>query len=262
MKKTQLILLLITLFTKATHAQVGLEAGLNMANLAIESGGTKVSTKFRPGAAMGLFGDLRLDQNGHVYFEPGAYYQNDGAGLKGTPSGKYIINSANFPLNIEYKTGYKCGRRFFVGIGPYIGVNLNGSIDYNSANGINGSATELVIGTSIKQIDYGFGVNLGYINRKHLFARLHYQLGLDNEVPSGDSKNYIKQSSAGLTIGYMIGGCRARSAFGGYRRHRGQPLARAEEKPLVHPRALPHPQGAGYISIAQNMITKYKNSFV
>ena len=105
MKKTFLLLLFIGSLATIVRAQVGFEAGLNMANLAIESGGNKVGTKFRPGAAMGLFADLRLDQNAHIYFEPGAYYQNNGAGLTGTPSGKYIINAANFPLNLEYKSG-------------------------------------------------------------------------------------------------------------------------------------------------------------
>ena len=221
MKKLTLLLLLCGAFSGVVSAQVGFEAGLNMSTLSIASGGTKVPTKFRPGAAMGLFADMRLDRNAHVYFEPGAYYQNDGAGLKGTPSGKYIINTANFPLNIEYKSGDKCSRRFFVGIGPYIGANLNGSIDYNSASGIPATSTELVIGTSIKRIDYGLGLNVGYIGRKHLFVRAHYQMGLANEVPSGDAKNFLKESSGGLTIGYMIRGCRGGGWYGGSRSRGG-----------------------------------------
>jgi len=209
MKKTFLLLLLFALFAHTLQAQIGFEAGLNMANLAIKSNGTKVATKYKAGAALGLFADIKLGDGGHMYFEPAAYYQNNGATIKGNPDYKYLINSADFPLSIEYKSGDKCSQRFFAGIGPYIGDNIIGS--YSIA----------YIGTVVQNYDFGIGLNAGFIGKKHLYIRARYLIGLDNEYPSGDSKNSIKQSSGGLTIGYMIRGCRSRSVFGGSHRHEG-----------------------------------------
>ncbi len=209
MKKTYLLLLLFASLATVVHAQIGFEAGLNMANLSIKSNGTKAGTKYKAGAAMGIFADIKLGDGGHMYFEPAAYYQNNGATIKGTPNYKYMINSADFPLSIEYKSGEKCSQRFFVGIGPYLGDNINGSysIDY--------------IGTIVQKFDFGIGLNAGFIGKKHLYIRARYLIGLENEYPGGDSKNSIKQSSGGLTIGYMIRGCRSRSSFGGSRRGGG-----------------------------------------
>ena len=195
MKKTCLVLLLITSITATVHAQLGFEGGVNFSNLAIKIGGDKVGTKFLVGETIGMFLDIRMDDNAHIYFEPGAYYQTNGATFKTTPSFKYIINAANFPLYIEYKSGERCSERFFFGIGPFIGDNISNSAGYN---------------TDVENMDLGIALNLGYIGKKHWFIRGHYQVGLINEYVAGDSKNSIKSSCGSLTIGYMIRGCKNR----------------------------------------------------
>jgi hypothetical protein len=55
MRRLFLILVLISTATTTLLAQVGFEGGLNMANLAIQSGGSSVSTNFLAGAVGGIF---------------------------------------------------------------------------------------------------------------------------------------------------------------------------------------------------------------
>ena len=201
MKKICLLLLLLITLKSAVHAQIGFEGGINFANLSIKENGEKLATKYLIGAALGMFADIRLGDGGHMYFEPGAYYHTNGAKVTGPPSWKYIIGAGSFPLDIEYKSGEKCGQRFFVGIGPYFGYNINNSSE--------------IWGNYLENIDFGLGLNLGFIGKKHLYIRGRYQFGLRNELPNGDSKNSIKQQYGCITLGYMIRGCRRSNGYGG-----------------------------------------------
>ena len=246
MRKTFLLLFLTALFATALQAQVGFEGGVNFANLAIKSYGDKVGTKFLIGATLGLFGDFKLGDGGHMYFEPGAYFQNNGAKIKGNPEGKYIINGANFPLYIEYKSGDKCSKRFFCGIGPYVDVNINGADDYGTVNSTSLTNTEIVIGTDLRRADLGLAANIGYIGRKHLFIRAHYQMGLINEIPDGNSQNSLKQSCGSLTIGWMIRGCRANGWGGSYRRREGNHWRGLKKNRWSTKQSWRRPPGPGY----------------
>lgn len=217
MRSTVLSLLLIATTPIIVHAQLGFEGGLNMANLDIVSNGNTVGTAFKYGAAFGIIADVGIG-GGHFYLEPGAYYQNSGATITDNPKGKYEINSFNFPLYIEYKTGERCGARFFVGAGPYISDNINGAYDITGGNGVPATTADIKIGVDFKQTDWGVGFNTGYIGNKHFYLKAHYQVGLANELQNGDSKNSIKQSSGGIVIGYFIRGCNRGSWSGGGRR--------------------------------------------
>jgi hypothetical protein len=211
MKKQTLLLLALACTTIAAHAQFGLEAGLNKANLSIKSNGTKIATKYKAGASFGIMADMALNDNHHLYFEPGAFFQNDGAKV-GTNNDPFVLNCLTFPLNIEYKSGEKCSERFFIGAGPYIRDNISGSSTLNFS-GSGTTTTDLVIGTDIQRFDFGLGFNAGYLGKKHWYIRVNYEQGLSNNIPNGDSKNSIKQSTGGITLGYMVRGCRHRSWY-------------------------------------------------
>ena len=232
MKNIYLILLTVASISKSGHAQIGFEAGVNFANLAIQSNGTKVNSSYLIGAAFGMFADIRMGDGGHIYLEPGAFYQTNGANIKGNPNWKYIIGAANFPLSIEYKSGYKCGQRFFAGVGPYIGDNLN-----NSTN---------ISDNYLQSTDFGVGFNIGFIGKKHLYIRARYQVGLMNELTGGDSKNYIKQSYGSLNLGYMIRGCRRGNGYGGSRRSKGNHWRGLRNNKWSTHQRLDRPAGPGF----------------
>jgi hypothetical protein len=212
MKNTGLTLLFVALMATTANAQVGFELGLNMANLAIKSNGTTLKTTYKPGFAIGIPANIALGQ--HFYFEPGLFYEMTGCKIPGPPVGKYSINTITVPLNFEYKTGEKCGNRFFIGIGAFIGYNVGGSVD-------NGSDIEtLTIGTAttddLKALEFGADINLGYQLKKRLYARARYQLGLSNLSPDGADNNTIKSSAFGITVGYLFGRCESFGRAAGF----------------------------------------------
>jgi hypothetical protein len=219
MKKIRLTLLLAVAVATA-HAQVGFELGLNMANLAIKENNTSVPTKFKPGFAIGIPAGIMVSP--HVYFEPGLFYDMTGCKLTGPPTGKYSINTITFPLNIEFKTGEKCGGRFFIGLGPFIGYNVGGSVTTDAYGVEPSTTTTLAIGTAktdnLKMIEVGAGINFGYQLKKRIYARAHYQIGLTDLNPNSDGNNTLKSSAFGVTVGYLFGRCdpyRHVSGFGG-----------------------------------------------
>lgn len=205
---------LLLLFVSGTaNAQFAIEGGLNMANMSIKQGDNKLKTAFNTGAAFGILDGINID--GHVYFEPGFFFATAGCKITGTPSGAYDLTTLTFPLNIQYKSGDKCGTRWLLGAGPYICKLMSGTYTLDAVYPMPAVSGSLSIGTDIKSVDYGIGVNAGYQLRQHFYLRAHYQMGLANLNPSNDSKNTIKTSALGVTIGYAFSGCRS----GGGRGH-------------------------------------------
>jgi len=210
MKSIGLTLLFIASITVAANAQVGLEMGLNMADLAIKSGGTSVATGFKPGFGMGTAADIGIG-DGHLYFEPGLFFEMNGCKLTAGAGGNYSINTITIPVYLEYKSGEKCGKRFFFGAGPVIGNNMSGSYTINGSGGVPDQSGSFTIGSNagdLKALDIGLGVNAGYQFRNGLYFRLHYQMGFANILGGGDGNNSIKSSAFGLTMGYIFRRCR------------------------------------------------------
>ncbi len=215
MKRKIFTLLFIIVAVTAAKGQVAFEMGLNMANLSIKENdratnkSVKVPTGFKPGFAGGFAADIALGE--HAYFQPGAFFEMMGCKLKTTPPGKYNINAITFPLNFEYKSGEKCGNRFFFGGGPYLSDNIGGSYEQDALGQLPAVSTTLKIGSAspstLKALDFGIGLNLGYQLKKRLYGRLHYQVGLANLVPGADGNNSLKSSAFGVTIGFLFGKC-------------------------------------------------------
>lgn len=222
MNKTSLLLLVLMVSVITAHAQFAFEGGVNMANIAVTSNGKSISTTYKPGPAMGIVAGLALNDAQHLYFEPGLFFVANGAKITSKPTGTYIINSVEIPLNLQYKWGEKCSSRFFIGAGPYITANMSGSYQFDADGPVPAYSGTFVFSPdkdyNLKKWEYGLGFNFGHLGKKHLFFRVHYQMSLTNLAPNGDDKNSFKQSAAGLTIGYAIRGCNRGNrsgAFGG-----------------------------------------------
>ena len=217
MKRIILSLLSVATITTAANAQLAIapELGLNMANMAMKSGGTTISTSMKAGLAVGAAIDLGLTDN--IYFQPGLFYLMNGA--KATVSGidaTYSLNTIQIPLNFEYKLGDDGDNRFFFGVGPYIGYNLSGT------SKAGGTSNTLKIGSTkpdasgnggddVKAMDFGAGVNIGYLLANGFFARVHYQMGFAELDPIGDANNSLKSSALGVTVGYYFGAKKGKS---------------------------------------------------
>lgn len=206
MKKLILSLTAVSLFATASNAQLAIapELGLNLANMAFKTPSVTLNTSMKVGLAVGGVVDLGITDN--IYFQPGIFYLMNGCNYTG---GSYNVSTLQIPLNFEYKFGKDGGTRFFVGVGPYLGYNVGGKVkdDQLGSSSLKiGSAKADANGPGddLKALDLGFGVNVGYLLTSGFYARAHYQMGLVNLDPNGDSNNTVTTSAVGITIGYYL----------------------------------------------------------
>jgi hypothetical protein len=200
MKKILLSLVAVALLGTA-NAQISFapELGLNLANMSIKSGGTSMSTSMKAGLAVGGIADIGFTDN--LSLQPGIFYVMNGCNFSG---GSYNVGTIQVPINVIYKLGEEGGNRFFFGAGPFIGFNMSAKAKAGS------TSTTIDIGTDktkdgLKPLDFGVGVNLGYMLANGLFFRAHYQMGLANLDPISDADNTAKSSAVGVTAGYFFG---------------------------------------------------------
>jgi hypothetical protein len=199
----------------------GPEFGLNLPDMALQSGGQTISTSIKPGLALGGIVDYGITN--HFYLQPGLFYLMNGCnistgyfyypGYQNSYSPiSYFLNTFQLPVNLLFKFG-KPGRfRLFFGIGPYIAYNISGALAIStiaSIKGIANESTALTIGGGskpydIKPWDYGAGINAGYQFDMGLLVRIHYQVGFANLTAVPNST--YTTSALGLTVGYLFGG--------------------------------------------------------
>ena len=204
MKKLVLSLLSVAAIATTASAQLAIapELGLNMSNMSLKAAGATIDSKMKAGLAVGAVVDFGLSDN--LYIQPGLFYLMNGY-KDNTGDGVFSVNTIQIPINVQYKLGEEGGNRFFFGVGPYLAYNLGASYK------VGGVSTTIDIGTDkskdgLKPMDFGLGLNLGYLLSNGFYARAHYQMGLSNLAVNGDSDNSMKTSAIGLTVGYYFGG--------------------------------------------------------
>jgi hypothetical protein len=207
MKKIVFASTALILCTLGSYAQIGfgVEAGVNASDYTVKKGGNTAATDFRYGARFGLLSDLALSDN--FYFQPGVYYLSGGYKMKVTGADvETIIHTIQIPLNVQYKIGVLGSNRLFVGAGPYISWNKDGTF-HVVATGID-SRSDLKIGSTVsdqmKSIDLGLGANVGYQITEGLFVRMRYQKGFTQLDPGGVSGNTARSSGFCLSVGYLF----------------------------------------------------------
>lgn len=208
-------LFFIALITTDANAQFALEGGYNNASMAITLNKVKIATKPLKGANFGMAADLCIDEHRHYYFQPGLFYQMGGSVIPATKpkesEGGYNMNLFDLHLNIEYKSGQKCGARFTLGGGPVITYYISGSYDIPAHDKLPRKSGDLLIGTEprddLRQRGLGLGINVGYQFKRHTYIRGFFNKGLSNVRAVGGPDNRIKTSSLGINIGYLFANC-------------------------------------------------------
>ena len=205
------ICLLLTgfLVTFFAHAQIGYgpEVGLNISDYYGKAAGKKISTDVKYG---GMFGaNVEIELTDHFFLLPGLFnYRNGYTTPHSTGTSTIAINTIEIPVNIEYKFGPPERVKFFVGLGPYVGINYGGTL-ITSAPSVY-STRDVYIGSTadndIKRIDVGMAGWGVYQITRGLFFRARYQHGILNMRPSGDANNTLRNYSFSLSAGYMFPG--------------------------------------------------------
>lgn len=211
MKKILLISALALTAQKGySQLSIAPEAGIQFANAATKDtallGSADAITAYRVGVNVGLGLTSFLDL--HV----GAFYSAKGAKSEDFGfTSKVNLNYIEIPVYLNFTIGDKTKNYFFVGAGPYLAycsaakVSLKGSlpgitIDNERDLNVGGDKSTDVI----ESMDFGANANIGFVTKFGLYARAHYALGLANVLTAGDSENYIKNRTYGVSVGYMI----------------------------------------------------------
>ncbi len=221
MKKILTTLLIVIIATGSSTAQFAFEGGLCMPNLKIKAAGNSVSTSMLTTGNIGILWDFSL--GGKIFFEPGVAFEMGGCKVTSDPKITYTLNTADIQLDLLYKSGERCGKRFVFGAGVNRINYLGGSFDQEAYHGVDGKSGSLKIGTGadavIKSSCFGMNVNVGYVFKRHFYARVKYIMGLENIEANGDADNSMKPSAICVNLGFYISRCSeggGRLPFGSY----------------------------------------------
>lgn len=238
--------LMITGSAMAQGVKLGVDAGVNLANLANQWEGETVSGQIKVGANAGVFANIPL--GGHVAIQPGLRYSLKGSkiefgydGLNGAHferEDKLALHYAEIPLNFVYNFGSKDSKsKFFVGAGPYLAILLDAEEKGNTKRTTGSGHTieketefvsDLNIGNdagynNLKRTDYGAQAFVGYKLNNSWFVKAGGQMGFEEIRYENVAADAVEGYKGGetfqrnnyvffLNVGYMFGGMKDKTA--------------------------------------------------
>ena len=225
MKKIILSCLSVALLSGATKAQTtfGPEVGLNISNYSIVTPGGLTTGFISPvsssviSAKFGGVVDFGISDN--LSIQPGIFFALNGIsqsysffGFSATEN--IHIHTLEIPVNVLYKFGDPGENRFFVGAGPFVGINLGGKVNLSSFGTDTTFTLNIGNGSSdmLKQFNFGAGVNGGYEMANGFLVRAFVQKGFVNMQSMDNSGGKIKSLNYGISVAYMIGGKKTKKA--------------------------------------------------
>jgi hypothetical protein len=215
--------------------KIGVEAGVNLNNLADRYENETTSNQIKMGFHGGVVADIGLGNTFSV--QPGLRYslkggqqeRNQAVILNDKPGNIMYKNKLSYhyvelPVNLVYKTGVEGSGRFLIGAGPYVAYMVNATnkqkikttgFDHNgnAFDEDKSKSYSFNIGDDpdeqdvIKGLDYGAQAFVGYELPMGLFAKVGSQVGFANTqrttvVQDLKQKNY----NFFLTLGYWLTG--------------------------------------------------------
>jgi hypothetical protein len=199
MKKT-VFLLFACIAAGSAFGQVrfGVLAGPDMANVTTRTGGAKSSSTAIIGVAAGVAATLPMVPE--FYLQPALLYEGKGQtqnvqGYNAKTRLHYLVLPVDFLYEPEMQgsTG-----SWMIGVGPYVGYGFSG----RSTNGLSGTGDPF--NGSLKRLDAGGHIQLGYVMNSGFSIRLESELGLMNLAKGGDQKNSVRNTSFALMVGYLL----------------------------------------------------------
>lgn len=217
--KTKHYMLVFTLgvvFTTARAQQFTLKGGLNVfhtlyerADWPAEFTNTASSSLlgFNGGATFGyLFTDHFSLESGLVYMQKGGTHDItfNFFGLTSKVTQDFNFHYVDIPLQAKYRFG-NGDVRFFLGLGPYIGIGLWGKVKSTSEfMGNSESETKnLSFGTDFELLELGL-CGGGGIEYNNFLLGLNYSYGLNDLDRSASDNDIFKNRVFSVSLGYII----------------------------------------------------------
>jgi len=214
MKKIMILAAGVLAFSSPAIAQISFapEVGLNLANMHFKlDDNTKLDNGIKLGVRAGINVNIPITPD-RLVLQPGLFYSIQG--MKSEEDGfanNITLHYAQIPLNLIYQFNDPSEGRFFVGVGPYVGIAFSGKSKQHGGGSAD-TTVDLKFGSGADQdlgrIDYGAQAMAGYMLRSGLFFRAAYQHGIGDLIPSESplqTEAYANNTCIVLSIGYQFG---------------------------------------------------------
>lgn len=150
---------------------------------------------------------LKKDKSNELVIETGLLF--DAKGAVQELSGVNIeyntsLYYADIPLYLKYRYRFRSLNKVYVGVGPYVGMGLFGTIkgtgeDYSEKETVRwGSSTG---DDHFKRLDYGLSARVGFLSVGGLDFAVSYDYGLPN-ISSLNDNDEMKSRMIRLSVGY------------------------------------------------------------
>ncbi|MES2703983.1 MAG: porin family protein [Bacteroidota bacterium] len=180
---------------------VGPFAGLHYARYSLDN------TLGSMGYHVGVVGEISLNE--HFAVQPAiAYVRNVYLSVVPAPFGKVAINTLQIPAQVIWRPGKSERKRFFMGIGAYAAAHLSASTRFHYLDPLGNTTLErkgIEIGNdtpaTIKMLDFGLTVSVGYNITRQTFLRAGFRRGLADISPKspGTASSYAVE----LSVAYL-----------------------------------------------------------
>ncbi len=214
MKKLMILAAGIAFGTSAIAQNISFapEIGLNLANMHRKlDDNTKADNGIKLGFRAGVNVNIPITPD-RLVLQPGLFYSIQG--MKAEKDGfaeNITLHYAQIPVNLIYMFNDPSEGRFFVGVGPYVGIAFSGKVKEHGG-GFADTTYSLTFGSGDDQdfgrIDYGAQVTAGYLLRSGIFFRGTYQHGIGDIYPSkhfAQPEAYANNTCIVVSIGYQFG---------------------------------------------------------
>lgn len=189
MKKLLTLVFAFVAFLSVSNAQIGIRAGLNLANMSIETEGLTIEPDSKLAFHLGLTYDKMINEN--LTFRPGLLFSAKGYSFEIDGLDEDFGGSFNYlevPLDFVYKTG-----ALNIHAGPYIGILMSAK------------SGDVDIKEDSETLDYGLNLGLTYNVTEQIGIGVNYGLGLANvgKTEEGDDST-AKHKVVGLFVTYSL----------------------------------------------------------
>jgi hypothetical protein len=238
MKKIMILAAGFAVLASPAIAQISFapEVGLNLANMHtkykdLSGAEQKMDDGIKLGVKLGANVNIPVCNN--VTIQPGLFYSIKGVKIEedasygtytGTEKNNVTLHYIDIPVNIQYMFNDPDEGRFFIGVGPYLGIAISGKSIQNGTYSGTGAPAGFDTSYSLKfgndypsndlrRFDFGGQVNVGYLLQSGIFFRGMYQQSITNLVPQGNQDAFTqamnprsRPTNITISVGYVLGG--------------------------------------------------------
>jgi len=189
MKKLLTLVFAFVAFMSVSNAQLGIRAGINLANVSVDAEGQSLEPDSRLGIHLGVTYDKMINDN--LTFRPGVLFSGKGFKLEVDGIDEDFGVSLGYieiPLDFVYKTG-----SLNIHAGPYLGLLMSAKVGDEDVK------------DQSESLDYGLNLGLSYNINEQIGVGLNYGLGLANTTKTEDGDDSsVKNKVIGIFVTYSL----------------------------------------------------------